>query len=94
MNASTEYELEELKKMIGFDYLKADQKRLGVSYRSKIFGKVAISGGFMYLDKINMLWDRNMLLMFKDTSTARFHTLFAIQHRPFDRYSHHHGTTV
>lgn len=94
MNASTEYELEELRKLIHFSYLKPEQKRLGVSYQSKIFGKVSVSGGFVYLEKINMIWDRNMLLMFKDTSTARFHTLFAIQHRPFDHYYRDHLKTI
>lgn len=94
MNASTEYELEELKKSLGFSYLLKDHKRFGVIYKSKIFGKIAISGGFMYLEKMNMIWDRNMLLMFKDTSTARFHTLFAIQHRPYDRYARDHLPTI
>nr|UYE93948.1 MAG: putative RNA-dependent RNA polymerase [Ohlsdorf virus] len=94
LNATTVYERDSLQESVGFTYLNNGEKQGGVMYDSKVFGKVYLGGGVLYFQDINMLWDRNMLLMFKDTSTARFHTLFAIQHRYQDKYISDHLTVI
>ncbi|AXQ04772.1 putative RNA-dependent RNA polymerase [Culex rhabdo-like virus Los Angeles] len=94
LNAGTEYELNHLQKSVKFTYLDKKLYPGAVEYKSQLFGTVFIGDGLMYLSKLNMIWDRSMLLMFKDTSTARFHTLFAIQHRYIDEYHINHLKTV
>lgn len=66
----------------------------GVKYKSKVFGEVYIGDGIIFIESCNMIWDRNMLLMFKDTATARFHTLFAIEHRTFQKSDRQHLPSV
>lgn len=90
LNASTKYELDSLKKHLPLSFLNEKDHKMGISYQSAIFGQIYIGPGIIYIPKINMLWDRNMLLLYKDTATARFHTLFAIQHRQFFRYHPSH----
>ncbi|AMK09228.1 RNA-dependent RNA polymerase [Drosophila affinis sigmavirus] len=52
-------------------------------------GEVWIMEGMVYLAKHNMLMDRNMVLMVKDTVAARFHTLLAIENRYDTHYTPH-----
>nr|AMJ52373.1 large protein [Riverside virus 1] len=94
LNATTEYERDHLSVSVGFSYLDPANKRGGILYKSSVLGNVYIGDGIVYLKRINMIWDRNMLLMFKDTSTARFHTLFAIQHRYQDIYHKDHLSAI
>lgn len=90
LNATTIYELDSLSDSLGLRYLDQKNKKGGVIWESKIFGKCYCGNGIVLIPNLNTIWDRNMLLMFKDTSTARFHTLFAIQHRQFDIYHPKH----
>lgn len=50
--------------------------------------------GIIFIESCRMIWDRNMLLMFKDTATARFHTLFAIEQRSFHKYAKNHLSSI
>nr|WCD55366.1 MAG: polymerase [Adumi ohlsrhavirus] len=90
LNAGTKYERDNLKEQVGFEYLESKNPETAMKYISPLLGTVYIGDGIIYLEKINMIWDRAMLLMFKDTSTARFHTLLAIQHRYEDPYHSNH----
>jgi mRNA capping enzyme len=85
LNARTEYELNNLRKDIKFEYIETSTKN-GIKYNSPLFGVTYLGQGFIYFESFNMFWDRNMLLMFKDTSTARFHTCFNVEHHENDPY--------
>lgn len=94
LNAGTDYEMENLQESVKFSYVDKKLFKNVVEYKSPILGTIYIGNGILYLSKINMIWDRSMLLMFKDTATARFHTLFAIQHRRIDRYDPNHLRSI
>lgn len=94
LNAGTEYELTQLKEAVGFEAIGTDKNLEAVRYKSPLLGTVVIGSGVAYFEAINMVWDRAMILMFKDTATARFHTLFAIQHRYSDHYHPAHLTSI
>ncbi|BBQ04832.1 RNA-dependent RNA polymerase [Culex pseudovishnui rhabdo-like virus] len=94
LNAGTEYELTQLKDSIGFSDVETVKGLEAVRYKSQLLGTVIIGHGVAYFEALNMLWDRAMILMFKDTATARFHTLFAIQHRYADYYHSTHLSSM
>lgn len=70
-----------LKEKFNLTFVDPNNPMGGVKYNAKVFGDVYIGDGIIFIESCNMIWDRNMLLMFKDTATARFHTLFANEHR-------------
>nr|AJG39202.1 RNA-dependent RNA polymerase [Wuhan Louse Fly Virus 8] len=45
------------------------------------FGKIIVGFGFAYFIKFKRLFDRNTILMMKDTYVARFNTLFTLSNR-------------
>lgn len=90
LNGSAAYEMNNLKEKFNLTFLNPEDPMGGVMYSSKVFGNVYIGDGIIFIESCNMIWDRNMLLMFKDTATARFHTLFAIEHRSFHKYDKQH----
>lgn len=104
LNASTVEELKELQKKFRLvlkrikDEDNVDQwdreKIPGIIWDSETLGRLYIGFGSIYMASQKMIIDRNMALMMKDTMTARFHTLFAIEHRAYDKYSYNHGDTV
>lgn len=94
INATTEYELNNLVEEFGLIVENPEDIRDGIIYVSPNLGRVHIGFGLVFFQKLKTLWDRNMILMFKDTSTARFQTLMAISHRSKDPYVFGHLSTM
>lgn len=94
LNATTVEELSELHKNFQLKGTVPQDLNQSIKYQSVIFGEVHISKGYIAIPSINMIWNRPMLLMFKDTSTARFQTLFSIEHRQFYPYQSEHLSII
>ncbi|UHK03015.1 MAG: RNA-dependent RNA polymerase [Hangzhou tipula scripta rhabdovirus 1] len=90
INANSLYEIDSLIKTFNCQYHDTKNKKEGIIYKSEAIGEVFILHGYIYLKKFNMLWDRNMLLNFKDTAAGRFNTLFNIYHKHSELYSENH----
>lgn len=78
LNHSNEYERLNLKKKLRLKSLKHDDLNIMI-YNSVIWDKCYIRDNIIYLINYNWIMDRNMLLMIKDTATARFHTLLSME---------------
>lgn len=94
LNATSTYEIKNLVEKFNLNLIDPKDMQGGLIYNSSIMGCVRIGHGIIHLERSNMLWDRNMLLMFKDTSTARFHSLFSIEHRQFEKYDSNHLSII
>nr|UQS95365.1 MAG: RNA-dependent RNA polymerase [Lantra virus] len=94
LNATSTYELENLQETLKLKTKKyKDNTKISI-YDSGFFGEVQIGYDFVWFKRDNILLDRNMLLMLKDTATARFHTLMAIEFRETTDYATDHYDSV
>lgn len=96
LNAADTYEIECLQKKFGMPYTDQSKNRAhdGIRYQSETLGTIYIGYGCAYFDNLKMIWDRNMILMFKDLCTARFHALLAIENRYDDMYNEDHNRKI
>lgn len=91
LNCSTLIEATALKKM---EHLSYDQELDSWTVRTSTYGDVIICGGIAYFKRDNRILDRNMVLMIKDVSLARFQTLINIQTRKHPAYEPGHYSVI
>nr|QMP82265.1 RNA-dependent RNA polymerase [Hymenopteran rhabdo-related virus OKIAV8] len=85
LNASSIEEWHQLKRLL--DLSEITTLEAGVTYNSPVFGPIRICLGYLLLEEHGHLLDRNMLLMMKDTYSARFHSLLSMIHRVDTKFS-------
>ncbi|UOX72918.1 RNA-dependent RNA polymerase [Wenzhou Rhinolophus pusillus ledantevirus 1] len=86
MNANSNQEIEELRKILSFSTLKIDGKYIAHKINTHL-GPCYIVGKVLYFEKDKVLIDRLFALMMKDTWIARFNTLIGLYFRTEENYS-------
>lgn len=90
MNSSGSIEFESLKEILPLLDIQTSEQIFQCVLETESFGVVIISGEFLILVEENLILDRNMALMVKDTALARFQSLMNIQYRATNDYAVNH----
>ncbi|AMK09255.1 RNA-dependent RNA polymerase, partial [Drosophila tristis sigmavirus] len=94
LNITTVEGLTSIHTRMPLEILKQRTPKFGIKTTLKNLGTVLIFDGFIYFLNDQLLFDRNMLLMAKDTIGARFQTLLSIEVRYDDHYTDQSGINL
>lgn len=87
INAKQELEIQSL--LDGGLGIQKDIRR-GIYFESEIFGKIWLTKGYCFIPELNLLLDRDLVLMMKDMGAARYQTLMNIESRYESDYDSRH----
>ena len=86
LNIKSELECNNLKNLLGATGEYTGNLSTHLSFVTRNLGKILTGGGFVYFRDLNMVCDRNFVLMMKDTTLARCNSLLSLSDRADDNY--------